>query len=157
MIKIKEKKQSNKKQEPGYTLKIEYMIGDADGHTSEEGSFPLGCEDVIEKFCKILDKIEPLKGTWGIVLDRGIDKWFEEGQITEDEFNFWTVFVDREYDEDQLDQETLDLLELLAKYGYGDGLGELVRGETEYSFLVYQDYKLKYIDENGNKHNTYFE
>lgn len=156
MIKIKEKKTSKKKHKPVYTLEIKYMIGDANGYTSEEGTFPVECADALEQFCKILDKLEPLKGSWGIMLNE-MESHFVEGQITQEDLNFWNIFVERDYNEDELDQESSDMLELLGTHSYGDGLGDLVRAETEYSFLVYQDYELSYYDEYNKKHNTYFE
>lgn len=156
MIKLKEKKKSNKKHTPVYNLKINYMIGDANGYTSEEGTFPVECADALEHFCKILDKLEPLEGSWGIMLNE-MESHFSEGQITQEDLDFWNIFVERDYDEDELDQESSDMLELLGTHSYGDGLGDLVTAETEYSFLVYQDYKLHYYDENNVKHDTYFE
>lgn len=152
MIKIQEKKKQTTKKDPYYILKVEYMIGDADGDTFEEEVFSIQSGPVLEKFCKILDKLNPLKGTWGIVLDRGIERWFEEGQITQEDVDFWNIFVYSDYNEEDLDDETNKMLDLV-----GDELGYLVRGETEYSFLVYQDYSLKYVNEYGEKFNTYFE
>lgn len=152
MIKLKEKKKSNKKHTPVYNLKLNYMIGDANGYTSEEETFPIESADVLEKFCKILDKLKPLNGTWGIVFDRGLDRWFKEGQITQEDLDFWKIYVDNDYKEEDLDDEANDILDKI-----GDTLNYLIRGETEYSFLVYQDYTLTYYDEDNVKHDTYFE
>lgn len=132
------------------------MIGDADGYTSEEETYPVECADALETFCKILDKLEPLKGSWGVMLNE-MEKHFEEGQITEEDLLFWHMYVDKEYDIKDLDKDAAKMLKLLGKNSYGDGLDSLIVGETEYSFLVYQDYKLCYHDEDGVKHNTYFE
>lgn len=156
MIKLVEKKKSKKKHKPAYTLEVKYMIGDANGYTSEEGTFPVECADALERFCKILDKLQPLEGSWGVMLNE-MDSHFAEGQITQEDLDFWNLYVERDYDEDELDESALETLELLGTHSYGDGLGDLVRAETEYSFLVYQNYKLTYYDEDNIKHQTYFE
>ena len=149
MIKLKEKK-AKKGQKPYYKLKINYMIGDADGYTSEEGEFKVQDADVIEKFCRILDKLKPLKGSWGIMLNE-MDSHFAEGHITEDELNFWDIVATEDYEDEDFEK----VKELNPKHEAM--FQDLISAETEYSFLVYEDYKLSYYDEKGLKHNTYFE
>lgn len=151
MIKLVEKKIDKTKYTPEYELEIKYMIGDANGYTSYDETFSIKCGDVLEKFCKILDKLKPLNGTWGIVFDGGLDRWFQEGQITQEDLDFWERYVALDYNDEDLNDEEAELLEELGELNY------LIRGETEYSFLVYQSYKLTYYDENNVKHDTYFE
>lgn len=152
MIKIREKQKVTTLRTPYYSLTVEYMIGDADGDTEFEESFPIEAGEVLEKFCRILDKLSPLKGTWGIVFRNGIKEWFEAGQVTQEDMNFWKTYVDLDLKDGEIDEETDKILDLI-----GDTLSYLIRGETDYSFLVYQDYILKYVDEYGEVFNTYFE
>lgn len=159
MIKIKENKKS-KKQNPVYSLKINYMIGDGNGYTSEEGEFSVYNAEAIEKFCKILDKLKPVKGSWGIMLNEVFEHYFED-QITLEESLMWSILTEGEYEyNEELEEEySEELSNNLKEFSekFAGIFQDLIRAETEYSFLVYQSYELKYHDENGVKHNTYFE
>ena len=145
MIKIKKEKEAKtpkKKSKPYYMLKINYMIGDSNGYTTEKGKIS---EDnpYLEPFLKILDKLQPPKGHWGIVF-RDIDNY--SSQLTDEEFKlFENVNCLYDIDEDELDDKSLEYLEELSN---------LIRDDIEYSFLVYQDYELIYVDEFKKKHET---
>ena len=142
MIKIKEKK-NKKKVTPHYKLVFNYMIGDADGDTTEEVDNILLDDPNIEKLVTCLRKLKPLKGTWGVQLDfNDLAKHFEEKQINKEEYEFLRklLFTD---EDDFIDDE--DEFSIFT---------DAVRSETEYSFLVFQGVDLYYIDENGTKHET---
>ncbi len=58
---VKKNTKSNTK--PHYLLEYEYMIGDADGQTSEVVELSLD-NPHIEKYCRLLNKLKPIKGHW---------------------------------------------------------------------------------------------
>jgi hypothetical protein len=154
MIKVVEKK-NKKARDPYYKLKFNYMIGDADGNTSEEMSVRVGVlDDVIERFVKLINSLEPTKGHWGVMLsgDR-IYEHFQENQITEDDYNFLKTVMFEYWDED----EEEDGEETDNKYKeYESFFADCIQAEAEYSFLVFEGVDLYYYDENGVKHDTKF-
>lgn len=139
MIEIINKKGNKKKQTPYYQLIFNYMIGDSNGSTSEEMDISIEDIDIVEKFIKIISKLEPTKGYWGISLDKyRIGYHRDEGQINDEEYGFLTKVM-FEYDKND---ET-------AGYFY-----ECVQSETEYSYLTFEGVDLYYYDEYGEKHDT---
>lgn len=161
MIKVVEKKPNTKKvQEPMYLLTYNYMIGDANGDTSEEIDISLN-NPFIERYVTALNKLKPTKGHWGVMLeDVRMYAHLKEGQITQDEYIILqTVFSYGEYDPieaDDFDEKDNPLMlsdedkEHLAEFADG------VRADAEYSFLVFQGANLLYIDEYGKGHQTEF-
>lgn len=140
-IEIIKNETRKKKIKPYYLLTMNYMIGDADGKTSLKMSVSLDNPNV-EQFCKILRKLKPTKGTWGIILNREtIDTVFAEKQISKKEYEFMKSVMF--YGDEEND------------YKEGE-FSDIIDGETEYSFLVFQTVDLEYIDENGSKHQTKF-
>lgn len=152
MIKIIEKKKK-KKQDPYYLLNFNYMIGDARGYTNEE--MVVGVEDaeIVERFVKLMNKLEPTKGHWGVMLeDDRIYNHFQEGQITEDDYDFLSTVLFEDW-EDEDDEEDEDKVE--NKYKELNGyFSECVRSDVEYSFLIFEGIDLYYYDESGVKHDT---
>jgi hypothetical protein len=149
MIKIVEPKTPKKKIKPYYLLVYNYMIGDADGNTTEEVKLSAD-NPYIERYCTLLNSLKPTKGTWGIMLEQnGIEEAFNEKQISQDDFEFLkkTMFEDDWYDEEK-DEEVDDYMTEFA---------EGVRSDAEYSFLVFEGVDLYYIDEYNKKHETVFE
>ena len=146
MITIVKEKPSKKERKPYYELKYNYMIGDADGNTSEKVSLSAD-NPFIERYVKLLNGFRPLKGHWGTVFHNNIlDKLLEEKQITEDDYNFLDVTMNEEPDATfEVPKEQEKFL-----YEFFDG----VRGDTEYSFLVFQGCELSYFDEFGTKNKT---
>lgn len=147
MIKFIETKPNKEKSEPYYLLTFCYMVGDADGNERE--TMKISKENpYLERFYKLLTSLRPPKGHWGLGLEyEHLDKVVEEGQITEDDYDFLeglmfpeSFHVDEEtyfnYDEDE----------------YALEFYEGVRSNTEYSFLTFEGFKLKYVDESGIKH-----
>ena len=144
MIKIVEPKTPKKKIKPYYLLVYNYMIGDADGNTTEEVKLSAD-NPYIERYCTLLNSLKPTKGTWGIMLEQnGIEEAFNEKQISQDDFEFLkkTMFEDDWYDEEK-DEEVDDYMTEFA---------EGVRSDAEYSFLVFEGVDLYYIDEYNKKH-----
>jgi len=62
---------------------------------------------------------------------------------------------DSDEEEDEENENSFVVSEKELKYT--KEFYEGIRGETEYSFLVFQRCILYYYDEHGVKHNTYFE
>lgn len=155
MIAIKPKKNAPKrKRKPYYTLKYKYMIGDANGNT--ERTLKLSVDNPhIERFCRLLNKLKPTKGTWGLCLDtRTLDSLHYEKQITFDEYIFLgqTLFDGWEPTEDEYVFPELTEKEQEHLGAFFEG----VRSETEYSFLVFKGVELLYHDEDGVTHETTF-
>jgi hypothetical protein len=151
---IKEK--ISRKQDSYYIIKYNYMIGDSNGYTSETTTLSAD-NPFIERYCKILNKLQATKGYWGISLSYGNRMWLhEEGQITLDEYNFLTRLAFPEYLDEEEDEESINYFKTDQENGWADEFADGVRSETEYSFLVFQGIELKYVDENGKKHKTKF-
>jgi len=139
---VKKSEKKKKKADPYYLLKYNYMIGDADGNTNEE-VYVNADNPFLEKYLKIIDKLKPVKGRWGIMFEYDrMKQHMEEGQITQDEYDFLmkTMFEDGELTDEEQD--------------FVWELSEGIMGQTEYSFLTFEGYKLTYVDEYGVKHKT---
>jgi len=144
---VKEKEKKNKKKsDPYYILKYEYMIGDANGNTSEKVHVSAD-NPYLERYVRLLNALKPLGGHWGIVFDRNdMSKFVEEKQITEEECKFLERMM---FENCAVDSEDYDENDEHA-WEFVDG----VQGDTEYSFLVFEGVKLTYVDEDGTKHKT---
>jgi len=154
---IKEKKKRKKKTDPYYELVFNYMIGDANGDTAEEVILSAD-NPYIERFVTLLNRLKPTSGTWGIVFgsrNSTLEQFLHEKQITADEYLFLgqTMF-------DGWGPKNGDSLQYLSEdskaYEWMGQFFEGIRGETEYSFLVFQGCDLYYYDEYGQKHETEF-
>ena len=169
MIKIKTK--TKKKAKPYYKLTFDYMIGDANGNTSESMKIMESDTEglkLVEKFVPLMNKLNATKGTWGIVLD-GFGEFLSEGQITEEEWEFlskvsdeyyWTeeylpeLYSEKGHSEEEIEELLDDCMSKDESIGY---FSDVVKGDTEYSFLVFQGAELTYYDETGSKHKTSIE
>lgn len=147
-IKIKSSKGTSKqKVDPYYRLVFNYMIGDANGYTTEEQEVSLN-NPYLERFVKLLNKLKPTKSTWGIVFEEyDFENFYKEKQITKNDYDFLKKIMFYGDDDDDLEDENYEFIEELR-----DG----VRGQAEYSFLVFQGCDLTYIDENDNEHDVEF-
>ena len=130
---------------PYYTLTYNYSIGDTWGRTTQDVYLSID-NPYIERYCTLLNSIQPLKGRWGIILnEETVELCFkEENQITEDDYNFLmrTMFSE-ENNYFKSDREN----------DYADEFYEGVMEELDYSFLVFEGVKLTYTDE----HNVVFD
>ena len=129
---------------PYYTLTYNYSIGDSCGYTTKEVYLSVD-NPYIERYCTLLNSIQPLKGKWGIILNEETIKscFKEENQITEDDYNFLirTMFEENNYFKG--DKEN----------NYANEFYEGVIEELGYNFLVFEGVKLTYTDE----HNVVFD
>lgn len=149
MIKVITKEKKGRKQKPSYRLEYYYMIGDANGRTTE--SVKVSIENpFVERYCKLLNGLKPVQGHWGVSLQPSVIRSsFQEGQITEDDYNFlmYVMFEEEnDYFKSGSDEEEY-VIEFL------DG----VRSENEYTFLCFEGVALFYYDEYGKKFETEFE
>lgn len=118
------------------------MIGDGNGDTTKKGAISAN-NPFLNIVTSALDKLKVCKGTWGICL--GDDTYhtnFTDGNISELECDILTMVSGYDDIED----------EVLEKHGFVTNddtisflceFGGLFIDETEYSFLVYEGYKLK--------------
>ena len=128
-----------------HKLKIFYMIGDADGHTDEEAVISIN-NPFLKPLTETLDKLGKIERYWGIMFDEEhYDGNRKIGNINDFEYELLSLVTGYDYDEDTAN-------DFLKKYGYDeseqnhDYLQEfegLLISDTEYSFLVYENYKLK--------------
>lgn len=137
LIKLAEK-QLNSNMDIGdtVTLTIEYMIGDADGDTEESTTIHIDSQDeldAISVITHILDNhTEPNKDRCGFILD--MDNFSKK---PDDVYNIL-------YEQDEA-PETYNGIKLNPKILeiIGGIVDDCFYGETEYSFLVYEGYKLE--------------
>jgi hypothetical protein len=155
MIKIKKTEQPKTKKKPYYLLVFDYMIGDADGDTTEKVKLSVD-NPFIERFVTLINKLKPLKGHWGIVFDEyEFERFHTEKQLSKKDFDFLKTLM---FDSDEEDEENENSFVVSEKeLKYTKEFYEGIRGQTEYSFLAFQGCTLYYYDEYGVKHNTYFE
>lgn len=162
MIEIVREKPKNKNPKtPFYTLKYNYMIGDANGNTNEKVKLSVN-NPFIEAYVTALNKLKPTKGHWGIILTtERLKEHFDEKQITKDEYKMLSFVFGRYDDEDEDEDEEDEDSEKTSEYtdeekGFLYEFEEGVRADTEYSFLVFEGAELTYTDEFGEKFNTKF-
>ena len=116
-------------------LVIDYMIGDANGDTEKECDYYIETQDDLDALnivTHILDNhTSPNSGTWGFIMDeRNFSKKPDEV------FNilYNQEEAPEEYSGIKLNENILKQIQYIKS--------ECFRGETEYSFLVYQGYDL---------------
>lgn len=147
MIKIVKKEiPTTKQNEPYYRLVYNYMIGDADGDTEYEVEVSVD-NPYLERYFTLINQLDEYPGVWGVVFD-GIEhlgKHWDAEQITEDDYGFLLRMM---YEEDSEFEVPAENEAFAGEFRYG------VRGETEYSFLVFQGCDLYYVDEFGEEHAT---
>lgn len=148
MIKILPKKRPTTPTKPYYHLTYNYMIGDANGDTTEECSCSIE-NPYVERYVTLLNKLTPTKGHWGIILERDrLKKHFEQGQLTQEEYDFLKFAMFSDDSGSTFNPSEEDVENYL--YDFCEG----VRGETEYSFLVFEGITLEYVDEYGEVFQT---
>lgn len=145
-----------KKGDPYYILKFNYMIGDSNGDTSYD-VYLSDDNPHIERFCKVLNSLKPLKGHWGIILDPWeFPKYLEQNLLSEDDYNFLNATLFESYDDDDYEGDETPTLYDVKKDDFLTEFYEGVRCEIPSSFLVFEGVELYYYDENGVKYNTEF-
>lgn len=139
------KKPKPPKVKKNHKLKIFYMIGDADGHTDEEAIISIN-NPFLKPLTEALNKLGKIEGHWGIMLEEEhYDGNRKIGNINDFEYELLSLITGYNYEEDTAN-------DFLKKYGYDESeqnhdylqeFDELLISYTEYSFLVYKNYKLK--------------
>lgn len=121
---------------PYFKVTIDYMIGDADGDTQEILTYD--SEEDLEKDLPLilaLNKLEPLKGHWGIVLDNYPEKYPGEYiGVSEEEYELIKRALRGEEDG------------LVADWGY------VLYSERDMYFVCFEGINVTYIDENNAEH-----
>ena len=145
MIEIIKTKPSKKVNQPYYSLKYNYMIGDADGNTTETVKISKD-NPYLERYLVLLDKLKPTPGYWGISLEENkLKDHLKVGQISKDDYEFLKRIMFCEDSEFKVSKENED---------FANEFYEGVVSDTEYSFLSFEGFELKYVDEFGVKHKT---
>lgn len=138
-------KKSKKKIKPHFIMIYNYMIGDSNGNTTEETEVSVN-NPYLERYVKLLNKLEPTKGHWGVMLeDDRLEEHCKAKQITKDDLKFLNKIMFNKLGGEKLTEE---------EEGFIEELSEGVRSEAEYSFLVFEGIDLYYYDENNVKHET---
>ena len=146
MITIKKDRKNQKKVcDPYYLLVYNYMIGDANGNTTEEVEVSLE-NPYLERYYKLLKSLRPIHGHWGVMLDEyKLKNHLAEEQITENDYEFLIKMMFNKDSKFVVPEENVEFA-----HEFSDG----VRADTEYSFLVFEGLELFYIDEYGKQHET---
>ena len=139
------KNQKKIKVKKSYNFKVFYMIGDANGHTDEQATISVN-NPFLPIITGALDKLQVCKGSWGLQL-KSEDYYGNYNSKNINKLELDLLCLVSGYDSDEEDFEeflkennfevTDENLEFLGQF---EGL---FIDETEYSFLVYQGYKLK--------------
>jgi len=152
MIEIVKKKKRRRETKPYYLLTYDYMIGDANGNTCETVNVSKD-NPYLERYYTLLNSLQATKGTWGIVFDEhDFYKFFNEKQITEDDYVFLMRMMFPEYEDEGEIESNFDVPKENEDYSYEFQRG--VKGDVEYSFLVFEGLDLHYIDSYGIKNKT---
>jgi hypothetical protein len=158
-IKVIEEKPRKRKVKPHFVLTYNYMIGDADGDTSEE-VIAEADNPFVERHCKLLNRLKPNKGSWGLMLDReNLAKCLEEKQINRDEYLFLsrTMFGKSWRPEEEQDEEEREISAYFStekENDFADAFEDGIQAETSYSFLVFEGVTLHYVGEDGKRKKT---
>jgi len=164
MIKIIENKTQTKRIEPYYRLKFSYMIGDADGDTTEKIDIPLN-NPYVERVVDVLNNCDTPKGHWGMILDsEHFTKLLNQGKMTQSDYNFCKVVVfgddidehmEEFFSKERIEADKLKLLEITGdEKSYAYEFEEACITSIGHSFAVFEGIDLYYIDEYGVKHET---
>lgn len=139
------KKEKTPKVKKSYKLKVYYMIGDANGHTDEEGIISAN-NPFLSLVTNALDNLKKVKGRWGMVLDgKFYSQNLEDGNISKSEYDLLRLVSGYGYDEDIADEylKTNGFEVNEENYEFLNEFEGLFIYDTSYSFLVYEGYKLK--------------
>jgi hypothetical protein len=141
MIEIKREAKTKGGKTPYYILTYNYMIGDANGNTTETVKVSVD-NPFLERYVTLLNGLQPTKWKWGVMLEENrLLKHFNEGQISEDDHNFLSKLM---FEESEVEFEISEDDE-----SYSMEFMRGVRGMNEYSFLIFEGLDLHYVDEFG--------
>lgn len=139
------KKEKKPKVKKSYKLKVYYMIGDAKGHTDAEEIISAK-NPFLPLVTAALDNLKEVKGRWGMVLDGEFySQNLEDGNISKSAYDLLRLVSGYGYDEDKADKyfkkSGFEVTE--ENYDFINEFEGLFIHDVEYSFLVYEGYKLK--------------
>lgn len=125
-------------------LKYKYQIGSSSDNIVEKIKVSNN-NPFVERYCKLLNEVKPLKGSWGTMLEmKEVSGWLKEKQITKDDYNFLTRVMFPENLDDE-DDEVVNYFKTEEDNKWADelclgvdGFDSGVRSDTEYSFLVFE-------------------
>lgn len=121
----------NKKRKPCFIVSINYMIGDANGNTTETLIVNREQLEKLESYLKILTKLKPLKGHWGICFSNYPSEYPGEYiGLNEEEYSMFL---------DLLDSDKTPCEELT----------DLLYTERESYWVSFTELNIEYIDENN--------
>jgi hypothetical protein len=128
-----------------HKLKVFYMIGDTDGHTDEEAVISIN-NPFIKPIIEALDKLQVCEGSWGLQLnEEDYEGNYKNKNINKLEYDLLCLVSGYSYDEDVANdffrEHGFENSEI--NHDYLQEFEGLFIDDTEYSFLVYQSYKLK--------------
>lgn len=130
-----------KKQRPYYTITFYYMIGDANGDTSEGAEVSID-NPYLERVLVLFNKLKSPPGHWGIILDnKALGLWKVHNMLSEEELELLNKIINYE-DLDEAPEEDLRVF------------ADCIRTGNEYTFLVFEGVVLHYIDEYGFEYET---
>lgn len=125
---------------PYYHVIFNYMVGDGDGETT----YDFTCDDSeieeVVKYAKILNKLKPLEGYWGICFKDVPEEYPGEYiGISKEEYNIF-----------------LGLLHSREDIGIKGEFWDCLRDDIGYNFLVFQYIEIYYYDKNNVKFEVKF-
>ncbi len=139
------KKEVKPKIKKNYKLKIEYMIGDANGYTKEEATINI-YNPFVTIITEALDKLQIPEGSWGLALngEAYLDN-YENNNISELQYDLLCLVSNYSYEEDTAIEffEKHNFKNIKENHDYLEEFEGLLIDDTEYSFLVFEDYTLK--------------
>lgn len=113
------------------------MIGDGDGNTTYDFKCDASEIEEVTKYVDILNRLNPLKGHWGIILDNLPEKYPGEYiGLSEEEYNTLIYLLHLEDAETRIE----------------NALYDCIRSEEGYTFLVFKRVDIYYYDENNRKY-----
>lgn len=130
-----------------YKFSIKYMVGDADGKAKEKVDIS-GDNPFVWLIAEALNKLKPKPDHWGIVLEESDYKSnLDRGIISKQEYNLLCL-VTGGFEDDALENfckenelSNISLVEdQLAEFG------DAFRTETERSFLIFTNCKVKIVE-----------
>ena len=141
---IKEKKPKPKVKK-SYRFTVNYMIGDANGNTTMSETISAN-NPFLPLVTAALDKLKIVKGRWGMVLDDEFYRSnFDDKNISESEHDLLCLISNYGFEDDEAEEyfksNNFEVTE--ENYRFLSEFEGLLVDDTEYSFLVYEGYKLK--------------
>ncbi len=139
------KKPKKPKVKKSYKMIVYYMIGDANGNTTMSETISAN-NPFLPLVTSALDKLKIVKGRWGMVLDDEFYRSnFDDKNISESEHDLLCLISNYGFEDDEVEEyfksNNFEVTE--ENYRFLSEFEGLLVEDTEYSFLVYEGYKLR--------------